>query len=191
VSRRSAPVSPADPEEEAEAAATATVIAGLRWRLRNSRLLEHEAVLDELRKLEAQVDVQLARAPGSPGRHRCAPPGSRGGAEPGGFDRPDPLTARTAAEFMVTLRRYRDWSGRPSWRKMADRAGQVVVHSTMHAAMRADTLPRLTVVQAIVAGCGGSEADLAAFVTAWQRIDSGPALMAAPVPAPALHLVRG
>lgn len=178
---------------EAEAAATATVIAGLRWRLRQQETLEHPKVLDELRKLEEQVALQLEQSGRTPGRHRAAAVQAIseqiGDAE--GFDlKPDPLEATTAAEFISALWQYKAWSGDPSWRKMAARAGQAVVHSTMYTAMNGDVLPKLEVMRAIVIGCGGGEDDLRAFATAWRRIGHTPgppadaSFLSAPVPTP-------
>jgi hypothetical protein len=131
-----------------------------------------------------------------PGKHRSAggPAGTRQVADATGFDlKPDPLTVRTPAEFITRLWQYKAWSGDPSWRKMAARAGQAVVHSTMHSAMNSTTLPSFEVVKAIIIGCGGSEEDLRAFVTAWRRLASartdrrtGPEFLAAPVADPLL-----
>jgi len=184
---------------EADAAAAATVIAGLRRRLRRPEVLEHPAVQEELRKLEEQVTTQLVDQAGrSPGRHRsasAAAAGRRGGLQIGdanGFDlKPDPLAATTEAQFIKALWDYKAWSGDPSWRAMAARAGQRVVHSTMYGAMHGSVLPKLEVVKAIISGCGGGEEDLRAFATAWRQLDtsrsrsslSGRNFLAAPVPA--------
>jgi hypothetical protein len=176
---------------DVEASATATVIAGLRWRLRRQETLKHPKVLSELMKLEEQVAEQLAPPDEAPGRHRSTV-GQAIGQQIGdaaGFDlKPDPLKATTPAEFIETLRQYKAWSGDPSWRRMAKRAGQAVVHSTMYTAMNGDALPKLDVVKAIVIGCGGGEDDLSSFASAWRRISSGRAgsasLMSAPVAAP-------
>jgi len=186
-------------EIEAEAAATAKAIAGLRRRLRRREVLEHPAVLGELRKLEEQVTTQFVDQAGrSPGRHRSASadaPGRRGNRQIGdanGFDlKPDPLAATTEAQFIEALWQYKWWSGDPSWRAMAAQSGQRVVHSTMYGAMHGAVLPKLEVVKAIISGCGGSEEDLKTFATAWRRIDSarskspvaGRNFLAAPVPA--------
>jgi hypothetical protein len=182
---------------EAEAIYAATVIAGLRSRLGRPGLAGHPMVLCELRKLEEQIVIQLEQDGHSPGRHRSSTSGAPGQqvGDVCGFDlKPDPLTATTPAEFLTALRQYRAWSGDPSWRKMAAHAGQAVVHSTMHAAMNGDTLPRFEVVKAIIIGCGGGEDDLRAFVAAWRRIESGKTsattadadFLGAPVPAPRL-----
>ena len=84
--------------------------------------------------------------------------------------KPDPVNATTPSEFLETLWQYREWSGSPSWRAMADRTGNAVVFSTMYNAMNSDALPKLHVVRAIIIGCGGSEDDLRDFVNAWRRI---------------------
>lgn len=161
---------------EREATATATVIAGLRWRLKRQETIEHPKVLTELRRLEEQVTAQLAHSDEAAGRHRAAGDQAISPqiADAAGFDlKPNPLTATTSAEYIEALRQYRAWSGHPSWRTMAKRAGQAVVHSTMYAAMNGDTLPKLDVVRAIVIGCGGGEDDLSVFVTAWRRLATG------------------
>ena len=161
---------------EQEATVTAQAIAGLRWRLRHQEIIEHPKVRAELRRLEEQVAAQLAHAAEVAGRHRA--PGDQGIspqiADAAGYDlKPDPLAASTPAEYLDALRQYRAWSGDPSWRAMAKRAGQTVVHSTMYAAMNGATLPKLDVVRAIIIGCGGGEEDLSAFVTAWRVIATG------------------
>jgi hypothetical protein len=184
-------------DTEAEAAAAATALAGLRSRLRCQDTLEHPAVQLELRKFDEQVTVQLSgQTSRRPGKHR-SPGGEttgRGGqqiSDAADDDlKPDPLSATTPAEYIRLLWQYKVWSGDPSWRKMAARAGQTVVHSTMHSAMNGDALPRLEVVKAIITGCGGSEDDLRAFVSAWRRIEvartrdafADPDFLAAPVP---------
>jgi hypothetical protein len=174
-----------------EASAAATAIAGLCWRLRRQEVLEHPKVLSELRKLEDQVAAQLAEPGRATGRHRCpdSEAASQQIGDATGFDlKPDPLTASTPAEFIDALRQYKLWSGDPSWRTMAKRAGQAVVHSTMYAAMNGNALPKLEVVKAIVIGCGGGEDDLSLFASAWRRIASGrsgtASFMSAPVAAP-------
>ena len=155
-----------------EAAATAAMISGLRKRLCDPRLLKDPLVVSELRKLDVQLDRQMSDSESRHGRHRSATGPQV--EDVSGYDlKPDPLSATTAAEFMATLRQYRSWNGDPSWRRMATRAGQVIVHSTMHTAMQGDTLPKLEVVKAIITGCEGSQEDMRSFVTAWRRLASG------------------
>lgn len=177
--------------EDAEAEATTIAIAGLRWRLRHRGVLQHPDVLREFRRLEQDVLALLEQPGQSPGRHRSPARRARGQAGESPLDlKPDPLRASTAAEFVKVLWQYRAWSGDATWRKIAARAGQTRVHSTIWAAMHRDALPKLDVVRAIITGCGGTEDDLTAFTAAWHRIDSGtpgspPAggdFQAAPVP---------
>lgn len=89
-----------------------------------------------------------------------------------GFDlRPDPLGARSPAEFAEALRQYRVWSGDPSLRDIARRAGGRTAASTIWQALRTnDAVPRLEVVMTIVTGCGGGEEDQRRFATAWRAI---------------------
>jgi hypothetical protein len=155
------------------AAATATAIAGLACRLRHPEVLEHPKVLAALRRLQDQIEGQLAYADQNRGRHRSTlgVPAGQQINDISGFDqKPDPLTATTAAEFIQALWTYKSWSGDPSWRIMAKNANHIVVHSTMHSAMRSDALPKFEVMKAIVIGCGGGDEDLQAFATAWRRI---------------------
>lgn len=160
---------------EAEATAAATVIAGLRSRLRRQEILEHATVLSELHKLEQQLTAQLVYADHSPGRHRSES-GTAMSEQPGdaaGSDlKPNPCAATTVAEFIEALWKYKAWSGDPSWRRMAARTGQAVVHSTMYAAMNGDALPKFDVVRAIIIGCNGGDDDLESYTRAWRRIQT-------------------
>jgi hypothetical protein len=97
--------------------------------------------------------------------------------------RPDPLAAHTPAEFVEMLRRYRIWAGEPSYRDMASQCRQAVAASTLCTALGRNDLPRLRVVLAIIAGCGGTEEDQQQFATAWRRIrlpPEAPAVAARP-----------
>jgi hypothetical protein len=168
------------PRTDAEASALVAGLAAVRQQL-NARLFKHPAVREELSELDASI-IRLANAEDTnPGRHRSiVMDGTTSGGGllavddvPGYDTRPDPLSAITPDQFMTALRRFRARNGSPSWRKIAIRAGQVCVHSTLYAAMKLDTLPKLEVVQAIVTGCGGTQDDMRAFVTAWRRISCG------------------
>jgi hypothetical protein len=108
----------------------------------------------------------------SPGR----PP-----ADAAGFDlRPDPLQARTPGDFVEALRRYRAWAGDPSYRQMASRAGGTTAASTIWLALRSEDVPRLELVLAIIAGCGGGEDDQRRFATAWRTLRLAAGAHAAP-----------
>jgi hypothetical protein len=83
---------------------------------------------------------------------------------------PDPGTARTPEEFMDALRGFRAWAGKPSFRVMEGQCAHRFAASTMCTALRADTLPTLDMVHAIVTGCGGSPRHVHAFATACRRL---------------------
>jgi hypothetical protein len=98
-----------------------------------------------------------------------------------GFDlRPDPLAARTPAELMAALRQYREWAGQPPYRKMASHSGRPIAASTLCTALNKNDLPPMSVVLAIVAGCGGGEEEQQRYATAWRQIKRGPALRVVP-----------
>lgn len=86
--------------------------------------------------------------------------------------RPDPLAARDAAGLIVALRAFRRWAGQPSYREMAARCQKRAGVSTMCTALAKDELPPLWLVDAIVEGCGGSDADREEFASAWRCLDA-------------------
>jgi len=188
-----------DPQAHTDAEAAAAVIAGLRRRLAHQSTLEHPAVRRELRHLEQQLTAQLDRPARQPGRHRLpadAPPGqlSQPG-QPG--QRPDPAAARTAAQLTTMLGQYQAWSADPCWATIAARSRHTIGHAAVRAALHGTALPSLTLLTAVITGCGGSQDDLNAFTTAWQRINAASATTCSappgpePVPAPALQLLPG
>ena len=156
-----------------EAIATVTAIAGLCRRLRRPEILRHPTVRNALLTFQEQVEDLLADADQGTGRHRSKSSRAAGRqiSDVAGFDqKPDPLTATTPAEFIQVLWKFKYWSGDPSWRSMAAKANQLVVHSTMYNAMNGDALPKFDVMKAIIIGCGGDEDDLKAFASAWRRV---------------------
>jgi hypothetical protein len=172
---------------DAETEETVIAIAGLRWRLTRHGSLQDPRIQRELRKLEQDVLTQFEQTAPSSGRHRSEAGRTR--SCPLEL-KPDPLGARTAAEFTRVLRQYRAWSGM-TYREIEARAGNDMVHSTIWTAMHGSALPSLDVVQAVLTGCGGSQDDLTAFTTAWRRVStatgrdpaSGTGFQAVPVPA--------
>ncbi|MGH3218739.1 MAG: hypothetical protein ACRDPY_08535 [Streptosporangiaceae bacterium] len=116
-------------------------------------IAEARAMQARLERLEAEL------------RSRPVPP------DIGADLRPDPREARTPAEFMEALRRFRQWSGNPPFRRMWRRADQRAAVSTMCTVLRSNTLPdRLHVIDAIVEGCGGTDEDRRRFATAWREL---------------------
>ena len=88
--------------------------------------------------------------------------------------RPDPLSVQTAADLIVALRQYRTWAGQPSFREMARRSSETIASSTLCEALRRNALPSLTVVLAVITGCGGSKEDQFRFATAWRQLRLAP-----------------
>lgn len=174
-----------DPETERSRVELAAEIRSLKQRL-SPETLRDPRIRAELAELDKQLAAALDQ---SRGRHRL-PAGVPAPAvvpEPvrdaDGYNlKPDPLRAQAAAELVEALRQYRAWSGNTPFRQMAARARQRVAHSTMCVALKNDDLPGLKVVLAIVAGCGGGQADQEKFATAWRRINAG---VTAPEPSPA------
>ena len=89
---------------------------------------------------------------------------------PGSDSCPDPGAARTPEEFMDALRGFRAWAGKPSFRAMERQCARRFAASTLCTALRADALPSLEMVHAIVTGCGGSPRHVHAFATAWRGL---------------------
>ena len=92
-------------------------------------------------------------------------------ADAEGLDmRPDPMAATTGAELAAALAAYRVWAGEPSFRDLAAMAVPRMSASTLCTALGSDRLPRLEVVMAVIAGCGGSEEEQRRWASAWRRI---------------------
>jgi len=84
---------------------------------------------------------------------------------------PDPQHASDAAELLDTLRQFRVWAGRPSYRAMARQCGNRYAASTFHGALRSNKLPSLDILLAVVLGCRGTAEHAQAFATAWRRLE--------------------
>lgn len=178
----------ARPAARRDYGALAVEIRRVRVQLMRSRALGDTRVQTELSELYRQV---IAAQDERRGRHRlsagAAPapapaPARRPVAAcaavadaPGYAFKPDPLAATTGAELVAALRRFRDWAGPVSYRKMAEQARHQVPYSTMYKALAGESLPDQKVVAAIVAGCGGSPEDVSVFVTACRQIRAGQA----------------
>jgi hypothetical protein len=118
----------------------------------------------------------LTRAPGgvdTPGCEFWQP------ADLPGYNlKPDPMAARSAADLIRALRDYRVWAGDVSFRALARKSGQLASASAMcnalgDPALSRNELPRLSVVTAVVVGCGGTRDDQAAWATAWRLLRRG------------------
>jgi hypothetical protein len=161
------PQEPADHPADCDAAELAADIIRLRHRLARLDLRNHPRISAELGELGRQIPAIPGYLP-DPRRLPVVPQPVQDAA---GYNlKPDPLTAMNGAELVDALREYRQWTGGPSFRTMAERIHRDVAHSTMCAALKSKDLPRLKVVVGIVAGCGGSDGDQQTFATAWRRI---------------------
>lgn len=83
---------------------------------------------------------------------------------------PDPSTAQTVIDYMETLRMYRIWAGKPSYRVMEHQCGRRFAASTIHSALNARDLPSLDMIQAVITACGGTDEHRQAFATAFRRL---------------------
>jgi hypothetical protein len=84
--------------------------------------------------------------------------------------RPDPLAAKTAAEFVACLRCFRTWAGQPTLREIAARSRQAVSYTTIQKILARDDLPSLTATLAILNGCGATHEYQQSFATAWRHL---------------------
>jgi hypothetical protein len=84
--------------------------------------------------------------------------------------RPDPLAAKTPAEFVACLRSFRTWAGQPPLRQIAARSRQAVSYTTIQKVLASDDLPTLTAALAIVTGCGATHEYQQSTATAWRRL---------------------
>jgi hypothetical protein len=99
-------------------------------------------------------------------------------ADAAGFDLcPDPLRSSSAAELIQILRQFHIWAGEPPLRAIARASGGAVAISTISMTLNGSKLPRLDILLAIIAGCGGNDDHQRAFATAWRQLR----LAAAPV----------
>ena len=85
--------------------------------------------------------------------------------------RPDPLEARTAQEFMHVMRRYHVWAGDSSYRALETLCGGVVKRSTFQVTLNGSQLPSYVFLTAFVTACAGEDPEeMRRWVTAWRQI---------------------
>ncbi|WUH98227.1 hypothetical protein OHR68_32715 [Spirillospora sp. NBC_00431] len=91
---------------------------------------------------------------------------------PGEEFKPDPAMAHSMAELRQLLREYWGWAGELGSRRVAAASGEVFSHSTAAKLIAADpNVPlRQEYVAGMIRGCGGSEADQQAWITAFRRV---------------------
>jgi hypothetical protein len=106
------------------------------------------------RNLSRYTDTAAPVVPDIPGVNLC----------------PDPSNARTVADYMETLRMYRIWAGKPSYRVMEHQCGRRFAASTIYSALNGRGLPSLDMIQAVITACGGTDEHRQAFATALRRL---------------------
>ncbi|WP_067967067.1 hypothetical protein [Nocardiopsis trehalosi] len=85
--------------------------------------------------------------------------------------RPNPLDARTPAQLVAAMQRFRVWSGDWSLRQLERFCGGAVSRSTFQTTLaNPRELPKFTVLCAFVSACGGGEDEIQRWVTAWRRL---------------------
>ncbi|AQZ62953.1 unnamed protein product [[Actinomadura] parvosata subsp. kistnae] len=113
------------------------------------------------------------------GPHRSPPGGTGNPPElpfeppddlPGHALKPDPLSARTPAEFVGLMKQYRIWAGEPSYRELVRRSRKAFGASTLCQALNSAQLPPEKLVRAFIWACSGSEDDLQAWATTWRLL---------------------
>jgi len=173
------PVS-SDSTEDSQLLADEALLTVLRTILAAHGIVDREQVaacFDTLIRSWPETASQAAglpsESPGEIGRHPVPKPAKVILDTPGHDQRPDPLAAMTAKDFVKTLADLREWAGVPSFREMERRCGHEVAFSTMCTALGNDKLPSLKVVLAIVAACAGGEEheeQERAYTTAWRKL---------------------
>lgn len=87
--------------------------------------------------------------------------------------RPNPLNARTPAEFLLTMRRYLVWAGDWSYLELEYLCGGAVKSSTFQQALEGTELPRYVFLMAFVTACAGTDdAERQRWTSAWQHLRS-------------------
>src|SRR5699024_7433988 len=100
---------------------------------------------------------------------------------PGWGLEPDPLQAKTVAEFIAAMRAYRQWAGAPSYREMVHRVGTGSAAGFCEA-LKSDRLPKFALLNAFIVSLGGDGAVFQRWVTAWRAPQSAAARYPGTVP---------
>ena len=85
------------------------------------------------------------------------------------YRRPDPLDARTPAEFTMIMRRYLVWAGDWSYQELEYLCGGLVSARSFQQVLEGNRLPRYVLLMAFVTACvGEDEAESRRWLTAWR-----------------------
>ncbi len=85
--------------------------------------------------------------------------------------RPNPMDANTAAEFLLTMRRYLAWAGDWSYLELEYKCGGVVRAPKFQRALEGTELPGYVFLMAFVTACVGTdEGERLRWATSWHRL---------------------
>ena len=85
--------------------------------------------------------------------------------------RPNPMDARTPAEFLLTMRRYLAWAGDWSYLELEFKCGGVVSSDKFRRALEGTELPGYVFLMAFVTACVGTdEGERLRWATAWHQL---------------------
>ncbi|MFE1166197.1 hypothetical protein [Nocardiopsis sp. NPDC058789] len=85
--------------------------------------------------------------------------------------RPNPMDARTPAEFLLTMRRYLSWAGGWSYLELEYKCGGVVSAAKFQRALEGSDLPGYVFLMAFVTACVGTdEGERLRWATSWHRL---------------------
>lgn len=85
--------------------------------------------------------------------------------------RPNPMDARTPAEFLLTMRRYLSWAGGWSYLELEYKCGGVVSAAKFQRALEGSGLPGYVFLMAFVTACVGTdEGERLRWATSWHRL---------------------
>jgi hypothetical protein len=85
--------------------------------------------------------------------------------------RPNPMDAKTPAEFLLTMRRYLAWAGDWSYLELEYKCGGVVSAPKFQRALEGAELPGYVFLMAFVTACVGTdEGERLRWATSWHRL---------------------
>jgi hypothetical protein len=83
---------------------------------------------------------------------------------------PNPMQAKTPAQFVAAMNAYRVWAGNPSLRELERRCAKKISYSTFRNMLSKPALPKLAALETFVRALGGASDDLQRWATAWRKL---------------------
>lgn len=87
---------------------------------------------------------------------------------------PNPMQAKTPAQFVDAMNAYRAWAGNPSLRELERRCAKKLSYSSFRNMLNQPALPKLSAVEVFVRSLGGASDDLQRWATAWRKLTKEP-----------------